>query len=66
LLSFDEVCVITFRADVSAGDAHLDPVLLHLHLVAGTGSDTGAVVHHKVIYHPTHKSRTNSQTAACS
>lgn len=58
-------CVVTFRADISAGDAHLDPVLLHLHLVAGTGSDTGAVVHHKVIYNPTHKARINGQTAAC-
>lgn len=57
--------VITFWADISAGDAHLDSVLLHLHLVAGTGFDTGAVVHHKVICHTTHRGRTNGQTAAC-
>lgn len=39
----------TFRADVGAGDAHFDAVLLHLHLVAGTRSDTRAVVHHEII-----------------
>lgn len=42
--------ITCFGADISAGDAHLDPVLLHLHLIAGTGSDTGAVVHHKVMW----------------
>lgn len=57
--------VITFWADISTGDAHLDPVLLHLHLVAGTGSDTGAVVHHKVICHTTHRGRTNGQMPVC-
>ena len=43
------VCV-TFRSDVSAGNAHLDAILLDLHLVARAGSHTGAVVHHKVVY----------------
>lgn len=40
---------LTFGADVGAGDAHLDAVLLHFHLVAGTRSDAGAVVHHEII-----------------
>ncbi len=40
----------TFRTDVSAWDAHLGVIFLHLHLVAGTGFDTRAVIHHKVIY----------------
>lgn len=49
----------TFWAYVGAGNAHLDPVLLHLHLVARTGSDTRAVVHHEVICHATSGERTN-------
>lgn len=40
---------LTFGADVGAGDAHFDAVLLHFHLVAGTRSDAGAVVHHEII-----------------
>lgn len=40
----------TFRTDVGAGDAHFDAVLLHFHLVAGTRSDTRAVVHHEIIW----------------
>lgn len=40
----------TFGADVGAWDAHLDAVLFHLHLVAGTCSDAGVVVHHKIIW----------------
>lgn len=40
---------LTFGTDVGAGDAHFDAVLLHFHLVAGTSSDAGTVVHHKVI-----------------
>lgn len=40
----------TFGADVSARDAHLDAVVLHLHLVAGTGSHAGVVVDHKIIW----------------
>lgn len=39
----------TFGADVSTRDAHLNAVLLHLHLVAGARSHAGAVIHHKVI-----------------
>lgn len=39
----------TFGADVRARNAHLDAVLLHFHLVAGTSSDAGAVVHHEII-----------------
>lgn len=39
----------TFRTDVGARDAHFDAVLLHLHLVAGTRSDAGVVVHHEII-----------------
>lgn len=41
---------LTFGADVGAGDAHLDAVVLHLHLVAGTRSHAGVVVHHKIIW----------------
>lgn len=41
---------LTFGADVGARDAHLDAVVLHLHLVAGTRSHTGVVVHHKIIW----------------
>lgn len=41
--------MLTFRTDVCARDAHLDAVLLHFHLVAGTRSDAGAVVDHEVI-----------------
>lgn len=40
----------TFGADVSAGDTHLNAILLHLHLVSGTGSHAGALVHHKIIW----------------
>ena len=40
---------VTFWADVSARNAHLNAVLLDLHLVAGARSDAGAVVHHIVI-----------------
>lgn len=40
----------TFGADVSAWDAHLDAVVLHLHLVAGARSHTRVVVHHKIIW----------------
>lgn len=39
----------TFGADVSTRNAHLDAVVLHLHLVAGARSDAGAVVHHEII-----------------
>lgn len=42
--------MFTFRADVSTGDTHPDVVLLHLHLVTRTGSNTGAVIHHKVVW----------------
>lgn len=49
LLSTRLTTRLTFRADVGAWDAHFDAVLLHLHLVAGTRSDAGAVVHHEVI-----------------
>lgn len=44
-----QTTAFTFRTDVGARDAHFDPVLLNLHLVAGTRSDAGAVVHHKII-----------------
>lgn len=40
---------LTFRTNVSARNTHLDAVLLHLHLVSGTRSHTGTMVHHKVI-----------------
>lgn len=40
----------TFRTDVGTRDAHFDAVLLYFHLVAGTRSDAGAVVHHEVIW----------------
>ena len=43
---------LTFRTDVGTWDAHFDSVLLHLHLVAWTRSDTGAVVHHEIIWQP--------------
>lgn len=49
ILSTQMTTWLTFRADVGARDAHFDAVLLHLHLVAGTRSDAGAVVHHEVI-----------------
>lgn len=39
----------TFGADVSTRNAHLDAVVLHLHLVTGARSHAGAVVHHKII-----------------
>lgn len=42
--------MFTFGTDVGAGDAHLNAVLLHLHLVTGARSHAGAVVHHKVIW----------------
>lgn len=51
--SSNKVCLSfwpTFGADVSTRDAHFNAVLLHLHLVAGTRSHAGAVIHHEVIW----------------
>lgn len=42
--------VCTFGTDVSAGNAHFDLVLFHFHLVAGTRTDTRAVIHYEVIW----------------
>lgn len=41
---------LTFGTDVSTRNAHLDAVVLHLHLVTGARSHAGAVVHHKIIW----------------
>lgn len=46
----DGISRFTFRTDVGTRDAHFDAVLLYFHLVAGTRSDAGAVVHHEVIW----------------
>lgn len=46
---FFHMC-FTFGADVSTRNAHLDAVVLHLHLVTGARSHAGAVVHHKIIW----------------
>lgn len=41
--------IYTFGADIGTRDAHLDAVVLHLHLVAGARSHTRALVHHKIV-----------------
>lgn len=39
----------TLGAQPCAGLAHLQPVLLHFHLIVGAGAHAGALVHHEVV-----------------